>query len=591
MKKIFCLIIILLILLPMSAHAGMWGDRWNTSNTGSGASYDDTALVNSLAGKASLISPVVGSDNTTRDRRLEGITSALSLKASLTSPVLGTDNVTRDKRLLVIADTDNQTLINRLAAAAAAGKASLTDPLAGLDNATKGKRQLSIADTYINNLIAAGITGKASLTSPVAGTDNVTRDKRILSLSGSFIKPQTVYVPCSQVNYPLDAYPSTGPAVTSTGLYGMGCSTGFMIRQKGKVAYFKAYINKYTPLVHTGLNFEVWSLPKHNMFADPPDNYPPGWTRQVSTGNVLSQITDNNTVTIFYNDNDTVVNPSDMIGFSVTIDHTTSRNLLGGWVDPSINQIILMTTPCTPYSDCDWTEVGNYATSKPIAVQAYMLNPHYVITGDSIGAGYPDFQTGFYVDSYNSPTQQFMNDDPASRIRSALKPYYGELAYQNSSILGDNSTGLLRRFKTDVLDLHPSSFVVINIGYNDFNAGLTVATFKANVTNMVQQLIACDVVPVLVNVIPVTVGADHTRWAYIDSQNAAILQIAAAYPQVIPVNVHDAMGQFHDGGTANNLWEAQAGMLNEDNVHPSFEVGYPLIARLTAAAIIARQGF
>ena len=64
------LVLTVLLILPVSAHSGLWDGKWNTSNTGSGASYDDTALVNSLAGKASLTSPVAGSDNVTRDKRL-----------------------------------------------------------------------------------------------------------------------------------------------------------------------------------------------------------------------------------------------------------------------------------------------------------------------------------------------------------------------------------------------------------------------------------------------------------------------------------------------------------------------------------------
>ena len=154
---VFCLLLILLLYAALaqatttttSVRSGWPWFKLPTVDTVNGVAPDSTGnVVLEIAGEF---------DNSS-------IVSALSGKASLTSPLAGTDNVTRDKRLLVITGTDNQTLINRLAAAAAAGKASLTSPVAGSDNVTRDKRLLAIADTdnqtLINRLAAAAAAGK-----------------------------------------------------------------------------------------------------------------------------------------------------------------------------------------------------------------------------------------------------------------------------------------------------------------------------------------------------------------------------------------------------------------------------------------------
>ena len=90
---------------------------------------------------------------------------------------------------------------------------------------------------------------------------------------------------------------------------------------------------------------------------------------------------------------------------------------------------------------------------------------------------------------------------------------------------------------------------------------------------------------------PNTASSDHTRWAFVDAQNAVLAGLAVTYPQIVLVKVHDAMGQFHTGGTAGNHWDIQTKYLDApETTHPNV-AGHTLIAEAITAALIARSGF
>ena len=148
---------------------------------------------------------------------------------------------------------------------------------------------------------------------------------------------------------------------------------------------------------------------------------------------------------------------------------------------------------------------------------------------------------------------------------------------------GDNSTTVLARFQTDVVDLMPR-YCIFALGVNDLGA-MTVAQSVANFTAMYDLLVANDILGITTLVFPYTGGSNATLQKR-DQLNAALVTLSAGYTGFRTVDCGTLLGQFRAGGDAGNLWDLQAAYNSGDDVHLT-SLGYAVAADAIAAAIIA----
>ena len=433
--------------------------------------------------------------------------------------------------------------------------------------------------------IATADSLKTPIGQVITDTDNITGDCRKMGIFKTLwvTKPPSRFVPVGGM---WSVNPSGGAALTGD-LYGLNDYNFGYIRQRGVIAYFRAWVANYTPNVHVGLTFEVWEQPYYYEGSPDCENfmtpYCMSFHRRLSTGNVISYISDNNSMATFWNDNTTVVYPTDLMGFTIDINNTSAKKLLGGIVEAA--PFRSGATALVPVDDITYP---SWEGTTSIFLQAFMLNPHFVQVGDSISSHDWNCCT---PNPFQCVCPTYDNVTNVSDILEAkLRPTYGRLVWQNTAIAGLNSSQFLRKLPELVLDIHPN-FAVVNIGFNDYGAGITINQYTANVTRAIQLMLAADIIPVMVEIIPNTASSDHTRWAFVDAQNAVLAGLAVTYPQIVLVKVHDAMGQFHTGGPAGNHWEIQTQYLDApETTHPNV-AGHTLIAEAITAALIARSGF
>jgi lysophospholipase L1-like esterase len=147
------------------------------------------------------------------------------------------------------------------------------------------------------------------------------------------------------------------------------------------------------------------------------------------------------------------------------------------------------------------------ANAKPMTI---------VFFGDSITAmGSKDLgEKGNFVDRFAT---RLKADLPNARITpttrdKVIKPGESEIVIVKAGVGGDDTPRGLKRLEKDVL-AHQPAVVVIMFGVNDENGrdgknGVPVATYKANLTTMVEKIRAAGATPVLM-----TTSMKNLEWS------------------------------------------------------------------------------
>lgn len=156
------------------------------------------------------------------------------------------------------------------------------------------------------------------------------------------------------------------------------------------------------------------------------------------------------------------------------------------------------------------------------------------------------------------------------------------LTYQNLGVAGQTSASMVSRFTSDVLNLKPAVCCIL-AGTNDVNTAVSLATYLANMKSMLDSCRDHAIVPVLMT-IPPSSGFNATNSRSIDTFNAALTVLAAAYVDCVLVDTHTLLGQFRGGGDAGNVWDLQAAYDGGDGTHLS-AAGYQVIAQAIASAL------
>ena len=163
----------------------------------------------------------------------------------------------------------------------------------------------------------------------------------------------------------------------------------------------------------------------------------------------------------------------------------------------------------------------------------------------------------------------------AGRLPDVLHRAYPTHAYRvvNAGINGDTSAGVLRRLDRDVIAARPD-LVIVAIGTNDFDDGVPVGVFKANLRSILVRLRQRTHAALLVqSFLPEARVSD------------AVLYREAAYNAVVP----EVCRELHVGyldlfNTFLALGRSSIASLRYDSEHPT-AAGYRFMAAETAAVI------
>lgn len=167
-----------------------------------------------------------------------------------------------------------------------------------------------------------------------------------------------------------------------------------------------------------------------------------------------------------------------------------------------------------------------------------------IFFGDSITRG------GLNVDNGNG------NGSVAQQINAAA-PANFPLA-QGAGIGGTVSADAVTNLPT-WLPLFPGRFVALNYGTNDANNGVPVATFKSNMQNAINQVIAAGCIPIVPHI---PWGNTANIQANGPNINAAIDQLVAANPLVIA------------GPDLWTFFSNNQSLIGADGIHPTSPAGY-----------------
>lgn len=168
-----------------------------------------------------------------------------------------------------------------------------------------------------------------------------------------------------------------------------------------------------------------------------------------------------------------------------------------------------------------------------------------------------------------------------------LNEYFPGEDYVNRGISGQVTSEMLGRFKQDVLDLKPTTLVIL-AGTNDLSRGTSVASIAGNITMMAELAQAHKIRVILSSVLPVN--------DYNTASNPQYERTRFRPPALIK-QFNDWMKSYcaSSGCTYLNYYAVmvdKAGMLKaelaDDGLHPNAG-GYRIMAPLVSAAIKASE--
>jgi lysophospholipase L1-like esterase len=216
-------------------------------------------------------------------------------------------------------------------------------------------------------------------------------------------------------------------------------------------------------------------------------------------------------------------------------------------------------------TDFDWDSQSVLFLN--IASKIYMQAPLIVGIGNSIMQG---------LTGHNSFIDNTNNTDITNQIMYQLGQLDNRLNfYQNMGAGGNNTTQILARFQTDMIDLKPR-YALIEGGINDLDQSVSQATYISNYTDMFDLCVANNVIPIVCKIMPWTSGT-NTEMQTRDTWSTALeTLIDSSYPTATFIDFDVTLGKFRVGGDPGNLWDIKSEYF-VDGVHYN-KAGYTATA-------------
>lgn len=297
------------------------------------------------------------------------------------------------------------------------------------------------------------------------------------------------------------------------------------------------------------------------------------WDKVATSDNLRSQITTEDAVNTCTITPAIAAQEGDYIGYGITnTDTVTVYYLYSVSAAAGSSHYVTADTVADTY---DWAAATGAAVAVKIGVDMDAA-PTCVLIGDSIIAGHP----AHYPQTEVSATQDY-----DSTIGYHLSQYLG-WTFQNMGIGSQTTTQIAARI-TDVT-AHAPRFAILEGGVNDIAGGtISQATFLANWATALDAVVAADIIPIVIPILPWSNGTDEQMLVR-DQWNSALLAVIASdYPTAIVADCSTAVGQYRETGTAGNLWDQQAAY-DSDHVHYN-SAGHARIAEMIALAIADRH--
>ncbi|HEY6019403.1 MAG TPA: GDSL-type esterase/lipase family protein, partial [Candidatus Paceibacterota bacterium] len=383
---------------------------------------------------------------------------------------------------------------------------------------------------------------------------------------GSGLSSTGVIVPAAPYATVASGAANFGPSSGETSLEFIDVGHILRIRQNGTVTQIKIYIPTTTGI--TGFYFKIWRQSGSNFDLV-------GSSANLASSLVAGQV---NTISlpsgILAAEGDYVGARVEYSGASVQNFYAaTTQNTTLGETGATLYSVTNTTPSSTSYN---WT-AQTATTNKAVLEEVDMAAPIFVTIGDSITSGLTT--TASFADNYQLTTN--VAASAAFKLGHSLG-----YTYQNMGIGGQTTSQMSARFTADVVNAHPK-FVVILGGVNDILGGVPNTTIVANITSMLDAAIAAGITPVVIGVTPFRGDslATNSMLQQRDLLNASLKSLVTntTYNGYY-VNADPYIGQFYNGGDANNLWQLQPIYDNGDHIHPN-PAGQAKIAQAVSDAI------
>lgn len=255
----------------------------------------------------------------------------------------------------------------------------------------------------------------------------------------------------------------------------------YRIRQNGVVTTIKIYSSGNLTLANTtDFHFCVW---RRNIDGT--------YNRVANSGNLIGLITagaGTKTITL---PTPITVQEGDFYGYGLScadvVDWMSAKTGVSGASTYYTGDVITETN----YPWATKTLGANIA----IAIEVYMTAPQMVIIGDSIAAGHPD---------HFSFAEETDTTDIDGQIAYWVSSVFGGVTYQNMGIGGENTSQILARFISDVVNLKPKLAIIVG-GVNDLhNSGATSGQYIINMRTMLDHCRSNNIIPVIIKTTPWT---------------------------------------------------------------------------------------
>ncbi len=197
----------------------------------------------------------------------------------------------------------------------------------------------------------------------------------------------------------------------------------------------------------------------------------------------------------------------------------------------------------------------------PVQIQTSTA-PYFVAMGDSITSG-AQWSMSSANRNLGTTTGQDVNEERFNLYRDssgnnagtwpAYLSYLTGKTYQNMGINGETAAVGSARITTDAVNLKPRECILM-YGTNDASNSVSVNSFIASYTTMLDALVAAGIRPIVLS----TPGADvlnTTKSQLADSYNTAIQTLLLRYPTAKYIDIRPAVNVTRAGGDAGNLWD------------------------------------
>lgn len=229
---------------------------------------------------------------------------------------------------------------------------------------------------------------------------------------------------------------------------------------------------------------------------------------------------------------------------------------------------VFNTTPtATAY---DWESQSSTTNYHPLVIQ--FAQPYFAAIGDSLISGRPGFAS--YLETFDA------NSVTSSICYQLSQLLDGHPPYQNMGIASQTTAQIASRIQTDLVDVNPVKYAILQGGINDIGSSVDESVFLASWTTMLRAARNQGSIPICLLMFPAT---SRTRMDVRDIWNADLTTLVAAYPPAIVVDVSSRIGVNRPSGPDGNLWDINPLYDCGDGLHLN-SAGYAQVAAAIYAA-------